>query len=261
MKIYLDLIFFMNFAYDFLLLLTVSFTLKRNKKIYRHIISAFVGALSIFLLFIDLPIISFLIKILVSIIMCLISFSYVSIRYTLNNLLYLYMVSIILAGFLYLLNNEVSLSNKGLLFINNNTTSILLIIISPIILYIYYKSSKKLKNTYNLYYYFDIYFSKKKIRLLGLFDNGNNLYDPVSKKRVIIVNSKKLKEIHNKDPVYVVCNTINKTNLMKCYKPSYIKINNKKYKNFLIGVIDYNFSDGVEALLNNCLMEDLCLKK
>ena len=54
---------------------------------------------------------------------------------------------------------------------------------------------------------------------------------------------------------------INKTDLMKCYKPSYIEINNKKYKNFLIVIIDYNFSDGVEALLNNCLMEDLCLKE
>ena len=54
MIIYLDLIFFINFAYDFLLLLTVAMTLKRKVKIIRIIIASLIGAFSIFLLFLNI---------------------------------------------------------------------------------------------------------------------------------------------------------------------------------------------------------------
>ena len=46
MIVYLDLIFFMNFFYDLLLLMTVSVVLKRNRKVVYHIISAVFGASS-----------------------------------------------------------------------------------------------------------------------------------------------------------------------------------------------------------------------
>ena len=260
MTIYLDLIFFLNFFYDFLLLLTVSFILKRKRKIIYHLLSALIGALSIFLLFIKTNTsILLLLKIIVSIIMCLISFGYVSLIYTLNNLAYLYMCSIILAGFLYFLNTQTSYEHKGIIFFFKETSPnyILLLIIAPIILFLYYKSSKKLKNTYNLYHNIEIYFDNKCIKCLSLFDNGNSLKDPISHKAIIIVSKNKLKEIHNiRDPIYVPCNTVNGSNLMKCFKPSYIIINHKKIYNYLIGESDYKFSDGVECLLNVKLMED-----
>lgn len=54
MKIYLDLVLFLNFAFDFLLLSSVSIVLKRNIKINNIIIGAFIGSLSILLLFIKI---------------------------------------------------------------------------------------------------------------------------------------------------------------------------------------------------------------
>ena len=146
MTIYLDLIFFLNFFYDFLLLLTVSLILKRKRRITWHLLSALIGTLSIFLLFIKInTIILFILKVIISIIMCLISFKYVSITYTLNNLAYLYMCSIILAGFLYFLNIQMSFDHQGLIFIFKGISPnyVLLLIISPIILTFYYISTKK----------------------------------------------------------------------------------------------------------------------
>lgn len=260
MTVYLDLIFFINFFYDFLLLLTVSVVLKRSVKIYKHFISSFVGALSVFLLLINInSLLLFILKITISIIMCLISFKYISLKYTFNNILYLYMCSIILAGFLYLLNMNISFKHIGLIFINKgySVNYIFLLIIAPVILLIYYKSSKKLKNTYNLYYNIKIVFDNTQINTISLFDSGNNLTDPVTKKPVIIVSPSLLKGIYNiRSPMYVSYKTINGSYLMKCYKPSYIIINNKKIYNYLIGESKISFNKEVKCLLNKKLMED-----
>ena len=249
MTVYIDLVCIINFIYDFLILLTVSFTLKRNRKIYYYILSSLIGVLSIFLLFLKINnIVLFLLKILISIIMVIVAFGYKSIKYTISNIIYFYMTSIILAGFLYLI--------KGNNF-NFNLNYIVLLIIGPIILFIYYKSNKKLKNTYSDYYKIKIVFDNIEYNLVSFYDNGNILKDPISRKSIIIVGNNRLEKIYNiRSPVYVPVITVKGTHLMKCFKPSYIILNDKKIYNYLIGESSIKFSDGVECLLNKSLKED-----
>ena len=54
MKIYIDLILFINFGLDFLLLLSVAIILKRIIKIHKLMIAAFIGCLSVLILFIKI---------------------------------------------------------------------------------------------------------------------------------------------------------------------------------------------------------------
>ena len=249
MTVYIDLVCIINFIYDFLILLTVSFTLKRNRKIYYYILSSLIGVLSIFLLFLKINnIILFLLKILISVIMVIVAFGYKSIKYTISNIIYFYMTSIVLAGFLYLIKGNSS---------NFNLNYIVLLIIGPIILFIYYKSNKKLKNTYSDYYKIKIVFDNIEISCISFYDNGNNLKDPISRKSIIIVGNSRLEKIYNiRSPVYVPVITVKGTHLMKCFKPSYIILNDKKIYNYLIGESSIKFSDGVECLLNKSLKED-----
>lgn len=249
MTVYIDLVCIINFIYDFLILLTVSFTLKRNRKIYNYILSSLIGVLSIFLLFLKINnIILFLLKILISVIMVIVAFGYISIKYTILNIIYFYMTSIVLAGFLYLIKGNSS---------NFNLNYIVLLIIGPIILFIYYKSNKKLKNTYSDYYKIKIVFDNIEYNLVSFYDNGNNLKDPISRKSIIIVGNSRLEKIYNiRSPVYVPVITVKGTHLMKCFKPSYIILNDKKIYNYLIGESSIKFSDGVECLLNKSLKED-----
>ena len=249
MTVYIDLVCIINFIYDFLILLTVSFTLKRNRKIYYYILSSLIGVLYIFLLFLKINnVILFLLKILISVIMVIVAFGYKSIKYTISNIIYFYMTSIILAGFLYLIKGNSS---------NFNLNYIVLLIIGPIILFIYYKSNKKLKNTYSDYYKIKIVFDNIEYNLVSFYDNGNNLKDPISRKSIIIVENSRLEKIYNiRSPVYVPVITVKGTHLMKCFKPSYIILNDKKIYNYLIGESSIKFSDGVECLLNKSLKED-----
>ena len=256
MKIYIDLILILNFSFDFILLLSVSLILRRNAKIYKLLIGAFIGSISILTLFIKITSLElFIIKIIISILMCLISFNYKNIKYTLKNILYLYISSIILGGSLYLLNIELTYKNQGIIFYKNKMSInfIILVIISPIIIYIYTKETKNLKNNYSNYHQVEIKIRDKIIKCTGFIDTGNKLKDPYKKRPIILINNI---EINN--PIYVPAHTITGTNLIKCEKIKQLKIDNKLIKKeVLLGCINKKIKiDGIECLLNNEIMEE-----
>ena len=263
MTIYVDVLLLLNFSYDFLILLTIDITLKRNTRLRRIVLSSFLGALSIFLLFIKMnSLLLFLLKVLVSALMVILSFRYINIKYTLTNLFYLYMISITLGGFLYFLNTELSYKNVGLAFFHKGLgpNYLLLIIIAPVILYCYVRSHKKMKTTYNLYQQVKIVFNNKsELDCLGFIDSGNKLVDPVTHKYIILVEKRLInKYIQNKNPFYIPYKSLNKEGLLKCYKIKELIVNNKTYTNYLVGISEKRiFLDGFDCLLNYKLLEDL----
>ncbi len=255
--IYLDLVFLLNFVYDFLLLVTTGVALKRIFSLKKVVAGAFIGALSMLLLFIDFNnIILFILKILVSILMIFITFGR---RNILTNMVYLYMNSVILAGFLYYLTLEFSYNRVKLIsyFNSFSVNYVLILIIAPVILFIYFKQTKFLKEKINLNRKVKIIFkSGEELLLNGFIDSGNKLKDPFSKKYIIIVN----KNIHNflDNPIYVPFHGVNKKGLIKCFKINCIEIDGKRFKNYLVGVSDKKINlEGSECILNYKLMEDL----
>ena len=252
MKIYLDLIFFLNFSFDFLLLLTVSIILKRNIKIIKLITSSIIGSLSTFLLLININSFElFIFKIIISIIMVLISFDYKNISYTIKNVLYLYLVSIILGGFLYYLNISFSYKSEGLIFYHNgfSINYIFLIIISPIILYFYIKENKDLKNNYSLYHKLDIYYKGKLIKLNSYLDTGNRLKDPYFNLPIIIINKDFIEDIDNY--ILVPYSTISNHSMLKCFKVDKILIDgNILKKEVLIGLSPKKIKmEGIDSII------------
>lgn len=261
MKVYVDLVFLLNLYLDFLLLVTTSLVLKRNAPLKKIIIAALLGSLSILFLFWNIgSFLLFLFKIGIAILMMLVAFGYKDLKFFLNNLGYFYMISVILGGFLYYLNLEFSYTHIGLVFINKglNVNAIVLGLISPIILYIYYRQAKKMKTTFNLTYEVLVTLKNgEKYKLHGFLDTGNKLIDPITNKPIILLERGTIKE-ENVNIYYVPFQSLNNNNLLKCFKPEYVEINKKKYKNYLLGISDKKFHmDGVECILNNKLMEDL----
>jgi stage II sporulation protein GA (sporulation sigma-E factor processing peptidase) len=241
----------------------VSIILRRNTKIKRIFLGSLVGGLSIFILFLSITTLQlFLLKIIIAILMVITAFKYKDIRYTLKNLFFLYTLSIILGGFLYMLNIEFSYKNSGIIFYHNGLSInwIILLIISPIVIYIYIKQALKLKNQYSNYYKVDIYFkSGKRIKLNAFLDTGNRLIDPYKKRPIILINSKEINKYIDKENFLLVPFTsLNNESLLKCIVADKINIIGVGYKtNFLIGISDKKINiDGIDCILNTKLMEE-----
>ena len=250
MVIYIDLMVLFNFFIDLILLMGTSFLLKRNASIKRIIVSSLIGSLSCLLLFyINNNCLLLIYKLVVSIIMVLIAFKYESFKYFKDNLIWLYVISIILGGTIYLINNQVSLSNKGFVFAGNGLkiNLIVLIIISPLIIYKYLKEIKKYKVTYSNYYDVSIYYDDYVLNGVGFLDTGNNLYDPYFNRPIILVNKSLIKS--NINTYLIPYYTVNHNDLLEVFKPNKIVINNKVIKKVSIGLSDVNI-DGVKIILN-----------
>ena len=241
MKVYIDLLFLLNLIYDFLLLMTVSVTLKRNINYKRLLLGSLVGALSTFIIFLPLnKYLLLVLKIIMGLIMLLVTFKYKNIKYFLHNILYLYMTSVILAGFLYYLKLEFK-----------NLSYLLILSIAPLILYLYIKEQKDLKSIVN--YYRKVIITLKnnqEINLTGFIDSGNKLKDPITGKYIILVNKNLIDGIYNiRSPMYVPIKTVNQKSLLECISIKNIKIDNIVYNNYLLGLSDTFKSNDYDCLL------------
>lgn len=241
---YIDLFFIFNVIMDYIIIMSTNILLKRRTSYIRMILSSLIGGISSLVLFTSLN--KIVIEIVSIVIMVLISFGYKGIRYLINNILYMYILSTLLGGIIYLFNIKVSNS----MFL----TYLIIIVISIEIMILYIKENKKMRSIYNNYYKVDIYFKdREKLSLIGFVDTGNNLYNPYKKRPVIIVHNKYIKEDKY---ILVPYHTINGNGLLKCIKPDIIFIDGIGYKgNVLIGFSDsFNFGDGVDVILHKDIM-------
>lgn len=245
MKIYVDLLFLLNIGLDFILLTSISVILKRNVKLKRLITGSIFGSMTIIFLFIKLNSWQMLIiKIILGFLMVIITFGYKDIRYTFNNFYYLIVNSIIMGGGLYLIKDY------------GYYNYIILIIGFIVIMYIYLQQMKKYHLNYSNYAKVDIYLNKRQYKFNGYLDTGNNLYDQFKHRPVILISESI--PYNDEDVLYVSCNTINKTSLIKCLKPDKVIINNKVYNNLLIGISPNEFKiDGINCILHNSLRGEL----
>lgn len=262
MKIYVDLVLLLNFGFDLLLLFATGIILRRQTNLKRLLLGALLGSITILSMFIKVSSFTlFLIKILISIGMVLITFGYNDLKYTMKNLFYLYTSSILLGGFLYFLNLEFSYKHDGLLFYFNGLSInvIILIILSPIIIYAYIKQGLLLKNQYSNYYNIDIYLKNGSIIPLTAFlDTGNHLEDPYKKRPILLLNKDIITIDYHKDSILLVpYDALNHHGLLKCIIPEKIFIQGIGFRhNFLIGLSNEKIKmEGIDCIIGSKLLE------
>ena len=135
MKVYIDVVIMLNFLIDLILILSVAIVLRRKTNIKKLIMSSIIGSLSLCLLFlIKSNITLLLVKVISSIVMVVIAFNFRDIKYTLKNVLYLYISSSFLGGVLYMLNLELCYQNEGMIFYHNEMSLnyIILLLLLPL---------------------------------------------------------------------------------------------------------------------------------
>lgn len=247
MTIYIDLVILLNYFFDSLILLTVNTTLKRNISLKKILFVSLLGELSLLGFLLSNKYLLIILKLEISLILNILTFKYKDIFYTVTNVLYFYMVSIILGGFIYYLKL-------------NNLSYFFILLLVPLILYLYIKQNLNMKTTINKTYPLTIYFpNKRKLSLTGFVDTGNKLRDPVTKKWVVLVNKKLLQGvIRIRTPIYVPYHSLNNKGLVECIKPEKLVIEGKEYTNFLIGLMDSKVMiNSSDCILNLEILEEL----
>lgn len=260
MIIYLDLVFLLNYFFDFILLIGVAIILKRKIKIYNFFMGSFIGSSSLLILFLDTSRLEIIIiKFVISVLMIIVSFGYRSFNYTIKNITYLYILSVFLGGFLYLINNSFDYHN-GLVFYNTGMSLniILIIVLVPLLLRFYIRMIKDLKVSYSNYYKIKIYFNDHIVHSVAYLDTGNKLVSPYSSKPILLY--------YNKNPVFdslrytlIPYNTVSNNGYIKGYKVDKIYIDGIGYrKKLLVGVIDNKINiDGCDSLMGLNILEGI----
>ena len=243
MTIYVDYIFFINFLFDLILLYGINIILKRNASRTRLLLGSIFGGFTIFILFISINgFIYFFIKILLGVIMLLITFSFKSFKYTFTNFIYLILLSIILGGSLFFINNQLGNKSTGVILFTNgfNLNNIIVLLGSLLIIELYSYINKVYKNNVSNIYSVVLYNKDQVLKLNGYLDTGNNLYDPYFNKPIIILN-KGISILYDSF-IMVPYNTISGEGLMKCIFCDKLYINDIGYKyNVLIGLSNDKF--------------------
>ncbi len=241
MKVYLDVVIFTNFFFDFLIISSTSILLKRNVTLIRNIGASLIGEFSLITLFISVDnIFLILLKFLLSSIMILVAFGR---KNFLSNTFYFYIITIILGGTSYLIKGGDTYK----------TNLILMFIVGPIIVYLYIKEMREYHIKLTSMHDVIIIDGHNTIKLNGYLDTGNKLVCPLTKLPVIMV-SKDLPIKSNKF-YYVPYNVVNSSSILKCVKVDKVLIDNKIIK-VLLGLCDKEiFSKEVTCILNDSLRE------
>ncbi|MCY7563109.1 sigma-E processing peptidase SpoIIGA [Bacillus safensis] len=208
MVIYLDVIWLLNFCFDLLLLLLTAFILKRQVKKRRYMLGALIGSSIVLLLF--TPFAMFvshpLGKLLFSVLIVLATFGFQRFRSFFQNLFAFYFVTFLMGGGMigvhsFLQTNTVI--QDGLLISQNDgfgdPISWLFVLTGFPAIWLF--SKKRLgevgakKRQFDEQVLAEIHIHGEIIRLKGLVDSGNQLYDPMTKTPVMIVQADQLMSI------------------------------------------------------------------
>lgn len=186
--------------------------------------------------------------------MVVICFSYKNIKFTMNNYVYLIILSILLGGSLYLLNIEVSKTIFGNSLMNNTIYIFLLLIVGFIVTVIYAKYINRSKKGSVNKYKTIIYINDKPINLIGYLDTGNNLM--YKNKPVLILNNDIKLDLQNKRIIYIPFATVSGFGVIKCFQVKDVIIDNNHFKNIYIGISNDKFHLGdADIILNINLWE------
>lgn len=196
-QIYLDVIFFVNFIMDYLILCLMSIVFHYEAKFTRRLLGSFIGAIMVcIMVLIPIPIglIGYLIYVLVvSFSMVYVAFGSKTFMGLVKQVICLYILTFLFGGIINWLMFETQvgfyiqnmLQNPDLyqLGIKNfcigaASTFILLTVFS--------KSVSKIHKGKDPYFFITLFFEEEEVTTIGLLDTGNALVDPMTKKPVIV---------------------------------------------------------------------------
>ena len=249
--IYLDVYFSFNFLMDFFVLFLTGIIIKNNKKIYRTIVSAIIGATYATIVMItegmeiyqksigifqkgigeDLtkPLKIVLTYVVIVYVMELIAYGKYNAVTMTRNMIIIYIITFILSGAVnaYYWENRVDSINV--------TKTILLVFFIEIFLVVLVKRSQKDVSITSLYQV-TLLVDGNRINVIGLADTGNSITEPITGKPVSVIQAEELKKIPDKI-LLVPYNSVGKERgLMRAFVADNMIVNGRTVEKPIIGI-------------------------
>jgi stage II sporulation protein GA (sporulation sigma-E factor processing peptidase) len=209
MIVYLDLIFLMNLLIDGALLYTTAWMRGIRFAWWRLLLAAVVGASYVVFMFIPEMsfLFTFLVKFCFALVMLVIAFGYASLQYFARNVVSFYMINFVAAGGIigihYLLESSSEMwegvvvsQTGGISHQLSIGLTFIVILIGPVLAF--YKkgllSARRREELTSFFAEVKVYIDQVEATCVGLIDTGNQLYDPLTRTPVMIMEAKEWKE-------------------------------------------------------------------
>lgn len=236
-KVYVDVLFIINFIIDYILLAITSFFIKKPPKFLKMCLSAATGAAyATFAFFMPMgAFFSLLFSVAVAFLMVVIAFGIKKAAILFKNTAVFFLVSLVTAGvgFSLLFTGTAGQNyaiNNGIFYADVDAYTLLFIFLVSVITIhtaIGYVKKQKIKSHY--LYNVTIEKNGRTISDIALFDSGNFLTDPITQKSVIVAEWQSVSALfdesevtetivsHPEDFVYIGCHGVNNSGGMYAF--------------------------------------------
>lgn len=197
LEIYIDLLFLINFVMDIILLIVLKKVRKLNSTTLRLVLASMVGGVNACIIAL-LPNLNMVIKfifiyIITTYLLVRIAYRFTNVLELLKNIVMLFIITFFFGG---LFNSLYYYTNLGYFFrellINGLFSNVKIkyfLLLSPVIFIVvklFIKALEETKRkTHNLYE-LEVKYRNESVKLKGLYDTGNSLREPISKRPVAI---------------------------------------------------------------------------
>jgi stage II sporulation protein GA (sporulation sigma-E factor processing peptidase) len=162
-------------------------------------------------------------------------------------LIMFYIISFTMSGIIYYLNT--SYNQRDII---TEITILLSGLCITVMMFLTIKFVRERIKNKNNYFNVEIFHNGKKMSLVGFYDTGNNLTEPVSGFPVLILNKKEAKGFGEINTIPIICKTISGKGVINAFCPDKITINNEIVSCY-IGLSDIIENESFSILLNNNL--------
>ncbi len=208
--VYLDLLFLTNLLIDAAVLKMTAWTRKLTVKPWRIAVSAFIGASYAVMMFFPALsfIFTFVVKCIFSIFMIMTAFGFGGLQHFLRNIGTFYLVNFAAAGGIFAVHyfwqsqaevfNGIWFTRSGGTVFRFNNGLLFTLAVFPFTLLFYrvlFRSAKRKEEIAGYYAQVHIYIDEHESSCTGLIDTGNQLYDPLTRTPVIVMEASQWNEV------------------------------------------------------------------
>lgn len=257
MVIYIDVLIFTNILINYCILSATKKFLHIKTKEIQVILGAVFGGICALTLFIDTNsnVLSLLIKLVVSVLMCLISFKFVDIKTFIKYVSSVFTFSVIFCGVMILIYQIIRPTNMAII---NDTVyfqvePLVLITVSVVIYIVLVILQRVLKtDVINTLVNLNICICGNEYSCIGKIDTGSSVIEPFSGAPVIITEKDILNDLTPQKVRIVPYNALGNSGIMYAVKADKIVIDKKEIqKEIYIGMYSGEIDKQVKAIINS----------